>query len=112
MRWLPNRLRPRSLEWRAHPPTSVPNGDRRRLCDLLNADTLDDLVRVACDETAATSGVERLFVVGYPPDQTQPVQDVVAKFHSRRLVVPLYLYNRVLNTLRDRLKQGEGCHAP
>ena len=54
---------------------------------------------------------KRLLVVGYPPDQTQTMHDVVAKFHSRRLVVPLYLYNRVLNTLRDRLKQGVLDHA-
>jgi diguanylate cyclase (GGDEF)-like protein len=39
---------------------------------LLNADTLDDLVRVACDETAATSGVERLFVVGWNSHQLGP----------------------------------------
>ncbi len=54
---------------------------------------------------------KRLLIIGYPPGQTQPVQEVVARFHSRRLVVPLYLYNRVLNTLRDRLKQGALDHA-
>lgn len=54
---------------------------------------------------------KRLLVVGYLPDQAEAVQDVIEQFHGRRLVVPLYLYNRVLNTLRDRLKQDDGSHA-
>ena len=55
---------------------------------------------------------KRLIVVGYPPDQTNAIREVIEQFYSRKLVVPLYFYNRVLNTLRDRLKQDEGCHAP
>ena len=54
---------------------------------------------------------KRLFIVAYPPEQTQAVRDLVERFHGRRLVVPLYVYNRVLNTLRDRLKQDTGHHA-
>ena len=54
---------------------------------------------------------KRLLIIGYPSTQTQAVNDLVDLFHSRRLVVPLYLYNRVLNTLRDRLKQGALDHA-
>ena len=55
---------------------------------------------------------KRLFVIHYPPVTTPAVRDLVKQFHSRRLVVPLYTYNRVLNVLRDRLKQDEGYHAP
>lgn len=55
---------------------------------------------------------KRLIVVAYPPVQESTVQQIVTDFHSRRLVVSLYPYNRALNALRDRLKQGEGCHAP
>ena len=54
---------------------------------------------------------KRLIVIGYPQDQVQAVQDLVQQFHSRRLVVPLYAFNRSLNTLRDRLKQDTGNHA-
>ena len=72
MRWLPNHRRPRSLEWRARPSVSVASDDRRRLCDLLNAGTLDDLVRVAYEEAAAISGIERLFVVGWNAQQLGP----------------------------------------
>ncbi len=54
---------------------------------------------------------KRLLIVAYPPEQTQAVQNVVTKFHGRQLVVPLYIYNRALNTLRDRLKQDTSHHA-
>ncbi len=46
---------------------------------------------------------KRLIVVGHPAIQARAVQSVVEQFHLRRLTVPLYLYNRALNTLRDRL---------
>lgn len=55
---------------------------------------------------------KRLLVIHYPPVAIPAVRDLVEQFHSRRLVVPLYTYNRVLNVLRDRLKQGDGCYAP
>lgn len=71
MRWLSPRARPRSLEWLANRHRMPAAGDRRRLCDLLNADSLDDLVRVACAESAAC-GVDRLFVVGWNAHQLGP----------------------------------------
>ena len=55
---------------------------------------------------------KRVIVLKHPADQTQAVQDVLEQFHTRRLVVPLYPFNRVLNALRDRLKQDMGIHAP
>ncbi len=65
MRWLPNRARRRVVEWRSHPDSAPTTDHRRRLCDLLNADSLDDLVRIACEEMAATSRITRLFIVGW-----------------------------------------------
>ena len=62
----------RSIEWRANPRVSDSSGDRHRLCDLLNADSLDDLVRVACEEAAASTGVARLLVVGWNMQQMGP----------------------------------------
>ena len=55
---------------------------------------------------------KRLLIIGYPSTQTQAVNDLVNQFHSRRLVVSLYRFNRVLNALRDRLKQDASIHAP
>lgn len=72
MRWLPNRSRTRSVEWRANPRVPDSTEDRRRLCDLLNADSLDDLVRVACEEASASVGVARLLVVGWNMQQMGP----------------------------------------
>lgn len=71
MRWLSNRARPRLSAWQARRISPLANADRQRLCDLLNADSLDDLVRVACQEAAAT-GIERLFVVGWNAHQLGP----------------------------------------
>lgn len=72
MRWFPNRSRVRSVEWRTTPRPSGPSGDRQRLCDLLNADSLDDLVRIACEEASASTGITRLLVVGWNMQQLGP----------------------------------------
>lgn len=53
---------------------------------------------------------KRLIVLAYPPDQASAIQRIVAEFHSRRLVVPLYLFNRALNLLRDRLLSRQHLH--
>lgn len=72
MRWFPNRSRVRSVEWRANPRLTGTPGDRRRLCDLLNADSLEDLVRIACEEASTSVGVTRLLVVGRNMQQLGP----------------------------------------
>lgn len=54
---------------------------------------------------------KRLITIAYPPNQTTAVKSLLEQFHSRRLVVSLYAYNRLLNALRDRLKQDVGIHA-
>ena len=54
---------------------------------------------------------KKLITVSYPPDQAQVVEILVEQFRNRQLVVPLYVYNRVLNSVRDRLLQREGSHA-
>lgn len=71
MRWDPTRRRPRAVDWRAHPAQSQSSQDRQRLCALLNADTLDDLVRVAREE-ATEDGIDRLLVVGWNARQLGP----------------------------------------
>ena len=55
---------------------------------------------------------KRLIAIGYPTDQAQEAQSLVQQFHARTLIVPLYTYNRALNVLRDRLKQGTDTHDP
>ena len=54
---------------------------------------------------------KRLIVLTYPASQTEVIRKVVEDFHGRRLVVPLYLFNRALNLLRDRLLQDKPDHA-
>ena len=54
---------------------------------------------------------KRIIVLTHPANQAQVVQDIVEQFHGRRLAVHLYPFNRALNALRDRLKQGERSHA-
>jgi hypothetical protein len=54
---------------------------------------------------------KRLIVINYPSDEAQKALNLVRQFHARTLSVPLYPYNRVLNALRDRLKQDTGNHA-
>jgi len=55
---------------------------------------------------------KRIIVIAYPLNQAEALHKAVEDFHARRLLVPLYRFNRILNLLRDRLKQGDGCHAP
>ena len=50
---------------------------------------------------------KRLLTLAYPPTQESNVRQVVEAFLQRRLAVDLYVYNRCLNLLRDRLRQGE-----
>lgn len=54
---------------------------------------------------------KKVITLSYPPDQAQAVEILLEQFCNRRLVVPLYVYNRVLNSVRDRLLQHEGSHA-
>ncbi len=68
----PQQSRSRSIGWRARSTPTAPEGDRRRLCDLLNADSLDDLVRVAFEETAASVKIDRLLVIGWNLYQPGP----------------------------------------
>ena len=55
---------------------------------------------------------KRVIVITYPLKQADTLHKVVEDFHARRLLVPLYHFNRTLNLLRDRLKQDEGYHVP
>ena len=98
------RAEPRAEKSKQFTTTSLPLA-ASLLCHIPSATLLQVSSELSIDG-------KRLLIVGYPPDQTKAVQDTVEKFHSRRLVVPLYVYNRALNALRDRLKQGEGCHVP
>jgi diguanylate cyclase (GGDEF)-like protein len=101
MRWIPNRLRPRAVEWRSNPSQKPQGASRRRLCDLLNADSLDDLVRIACEEAGAACGVSRLLVVGWNLHQLGPWA-----------VFPQTAEDRLLSsTLEQRLNQSRG-HLP
>lgn len=78
----------------------------------LAASLLSQIIGATLLEISPDSSVDgkRLLIVGYPLDQAKAIRDVVERFHSRRLVVSLYVYNRVLNMLRDRLKQGALDH--
>ena len=51
------------------------------------------------------------FLLGYQPQLARDVERVIQQFHKRRLVIPLYHYNRTLNMLRDHLFQHHGHHA-
>ncbi len=69
-----------------------------------------DTTLVQVSSTPSIDG-KRLIIVGYPSGQTKAVDSIVKQFHSRRLTVHLYNFNRVLNLVRDRLLQNEPHHA-
>ena len=50
---------------------------------------------------------KRLLTLTYPLPQEAEVRRVVEAFLQRHLLINLYVYNRSLNLLRDRLRQGE-----
>lgn len=60
-------------------------------------------------EISPTSSVDgkRVISIGFLADQETEVSRVVEAFLQRRLTIDLYAYNRCLNLLRDRLRQGE-----
>lgn len=102
MRWLPNRARRRVVEWRSHPDSLLATEHRRRLCDLLNADSLDDLVRIACEEAAATSRITRLFIVGWNSHKLGPWA-----------IFPQTAEDRILSSVIERkLVEGRDRLAP
>jgi len=67
----PDRRRLGAVEGRPRPHLPMTTDDRKRLCAMLNADSLDDLVRVACRE-ADEIGIDRLFIVGWYAQQLGP----------------------------------------
>lgn len=54
----------------------------------------------------------RLIHVRYPTSQEASVRRLLAQFQDRTLVVPLYVFNRHVNLLRDLLRQHECRPAP
>ncbi len=67
----PDRPRFGDVEVRSHQTPSLTPDDRKRLSAMLNADSLDDLVRVAYRE-ADGLGIDRLFIVGWYAQQLGP----------------------------------------
>jgi hypothetical protein len=61
-----------------------------------------DSILVRVSNSPSIDG-KRLMVLAYPAAAAQALQAVVEQFNTRRLVVPLYAYNRALNAVRDRL---------
>ena len=61
---------------------------------------------ITVDSISSAPGIDgrRIIVLRYPEDQESAVQHVAEDFYDRRITVPLYRYNRALNSLRDRLK--------
>ncbi len=53
---------------------------------------------------------KRVLAIRYPLDQAEAIQKTAEDFHARRLLVPLYLFNRALNLLRDRLLSRQCLH--
>ncbi len=54
---------------------------------------------------------KRVLTLRYSLDHAEALQKTVEDFHARRLVVPLYFFNRALNLLRDHLLQKEAGQA-
>lgn len=102
MRWMPNRPRAHAVAWRSHPLPATVRGDRRRLCDLLNADSLDDLARIACNE-AAHLGLARLFIVSWNVHQLGPWAIYPHTAEDRILSTTI---EERLTKLRDQIVQG------
>ncbi len=63
---------------------------------------IPDSILIRVSNSPSIDG-KRLIVLGYPAAAAQALHAVVEQFNTRRLVVPLYAYNRSLNTVRDRL---------
>lgn len=67
-----------------------------------------DLRRISSDRPVDG---KRLIVIAVPAEQAEAFQTLVEDFHRRRLTVPLYRFNRILNLLRDHLMQHKRPHA-
>lgn len=62
---------------------------------------------MALAEISSMPGIDgrRIIALQYPADQEATVQRIAEDFYQRRLIIPLYAYNKALNALRDRLHQ-------
>ena len=75
----------------------------------LAAALLVSVPEIMFDEISSVPGVDgrRVIKLRYPKNREADLRHVVEDFHRRTLDVKLYLYNKVLNSLRDCLHQND-----